>query len=157
VFVNVHVFLCVCEQVEALQWANHPSKESHRPSWLRNWVKSALCSETGARSHEWEQRGRKKIKAKAVANKNRVKSNTVEHPGSSHYNSSNKEFSAPSRARVRCLESFLSTYFYLVKGLLTCSNPCKHNFINLDLYNNQNANIKNLDNLILLITVNYHC
>jgi hypothetical protein len=51
VFVHMHVFFCVCELVEALRWANHPSKESYRPSWLRNWVKSALCSETGARSH----------------------------------------------------------------------------------------------------------
>jgi hypothetical protein len=67
-----------------------------------------------------------------------------------------KEFLASSRARVRRLESFPSTYFYLVKGLLTCSNPCKHNFKNLDLYNNRNVNTNNVGNLILVITVNYN-
>jgi hypothetical protein len=60
VFVYVCAFFCVCVQVEALRWANHPSKESYRPSLIKKLSKSALCSEAGASSHVWEQRGRKK-------------------------------------------------------------------------------------------------
>jgi hypothetical protein len=34
-FVYVCVFFCVCVQVEALRWANHPSKESYRLSLIK--------------------------------------------------------------------------------------------------------------------------
>jgi hypothetical protein len=39
-------------QVEALRWADHPSKESYRPSLIKKLIKSALCSEAGARSQK---------------------------------------------------------------------------------------------------------
>jgi hypothetical protein len=39
VFVNVYVFFYVCVQVEALRRANHPSKESYRPSLIKKLIK----------------------------------------------------------------------------------------------------------------------
>jgi hypothetical protein len=35
VCVYVCVFFCVCVQVEALRWANHPFKESYRLSFIK--------------------------------------------------------------------------------------------------------------------------
>jgi hypothetical protein len=54
VFVYVCVF-CVCVQVEALRWANHPSKESYRLSLIKKLRKQPYAPKREQVPKVWEQ------------------------------------------------------------------------------------------------------
>jgi hypothetical protein len=49
VCVCVCVFFCVCVQVEALRWANHPSKESYRVSLIKKLRKLSSMLQNGSK------------------------------------------------------------------------------------------------------------
>jgi hypothetical protein len=47
VFVYVYIFFCVCVQLEALRWANHPFKESYRLSLIKKLRKLSPMLQSG--------------------------------------------------------------------------------------------------------------